>query len=117
MATRQPLLLHFGVVAQTVTGAPLAVELNVMDDFGQKLLIDQKTGKFCPQIYLSGLLWFACGTCRRSRISPCISWDLGYNQAQQVSWTPLPIMDPCDLTRETRHPYQTLSSIRPKSPF
>uniref|UniRef100_A0A2P2LR96 SANT DNA-binding domain-containing protein n=1 Tax=Rhizophora mucronata TaxID=61149 RepID=A0A2P2LR96_RHIMU len=113
MTIRQLLALDF-VVAVARAPAAVAVGLNAMGDF-QKLLIDQKTDKFCLQTYPSGLLWFVCGTCRRSQISPCISWNFGYNQAQLISWTPPPIRDPCDLSRETLHPYQTLSSIRPKS--
>jgi hypothetical protein len=72
------------LVVAAAAASMLAVVLNVEDDFG-KLLIHQKTCKIFLRIYLFGLLWFACGICTRSRISPCISWHSDDNQALLVS--------------------------------
>lgn len=55
------------------------------DGFDRKPLIDRNTDSFCRRALRSDLLWFSCGTCRRSRISPCISLRFFCNQAQQAS--------------------------------
>lgn len=81
----QLLLLEFELlVVAAAVPILLAVVLNVNGDF-EKLLIHQKTCKFCLRIYQFGLLWFACGICISSRISPCISWHSDDNQALLVS--------------------------------
>ena len=55
------------------------------EDDVRKLLIGQKIDTFFHLLSLCDLLWFFCGTCTRSRISPCISWRFDYNQVLPAS--------------------------------
>ena len=49
------------------------------------LLTDRKNDKSFHRVSPCGLLWFFCGICTRSRISPCISSHFDYNQALPAS--------------------------------
>lgn len=80
------------VVVAAAVEAMLVVGKVKEDDF-QELLIDQRIDKSYRLVSWTDHLSFSCGTCKHSRISPCISWRSDDNPNPPFSWTHLPITD------------------------
>lgn len=72
-----------GLELSVVIVAPMMEVKTDGDD--QELLIDRKNGSSYHLVLWLGRLWFSCGTCKRSRISPCISWRFDENRAPPFS--------------------------------
>lgn len=63
----------------------LAASVIELEDCFREPLIDRRNDKSFRRLSPCGLLWFSCGTCTRSRISPCISWRFDENQVLPAS--------------------------------
>lgn len=63
----------------------LAASVIELEDGFREPLIDRRNDKSFRRLSPCGLLWFSCGTCTRSRISPCISSRFDDNQVLPAS--------------------------------